>query len=192
MAMSSNTAARQRERLLIGSRQRIEHLSAHLRHQCHLSSSSHLLHLSTRSGAEGIRASKPPKRSLRYLRATDRLDLKGTSLSRLACCHASGAREAPQRSKQIPAISQTSWTSVGVVAGVGMVAWTGWQLLDPIVAGSSRPTHVGHRNGHGRQSQSLPGFRCQGDHPARHRRAEVRRRSSEKNSPVELEILWVV
>jgi len=39
--------------------------------------------------------------------------------------------------------------------------------------------------------------RCQdldakGDHPARHRRAEVRRRSSEKNSPVELEILWVV
>ena len=26
------------------------------------------------------------------------------------------------------------WTSVGVVAGVGMVAWTGWQRLDPIVA----------------------------------------------------------
>ena len=26
------------------------------------------------------------------------------------------------------------WTSVGVVAGVGMVAWTGWERLDPIVA----------------------------------------------------------
>jgi divalent metal cation (Fe/Co/Zn/Cd) transporter len=26
------------------------------------------------------------------------------------------------------------WTSVGVVAGVGMVAWTGWQRLDPILA----------------------------------------------------------
>ena len=26
------------------------------------------------------------------------------------------------------------WTSVGVVAGVGMVALTGWQRLDPIVA----------------------------------------------------------
>ena len=26
------------------------------------------------------------------------------------------------------------WTSVAVVAGVGMVAWTGWQRLDPIVA----------------------------------------------------------
>lgn len=26
------------------------------------------------------------------------------------------------------------WTSVGVVAGVGMVAWTGWERLDPILA----------------------------------------------------------
>jgi cation diffusion facilitator family transporter len=26
------------------------------------------------------------------------------------------------------------WTSAGVIAGVGVVAWTGWQPLDPIVA----------------------------------------------------------
>jgi cation diffusion facilitator family transporter len=26
------------------------------------------------------------------------------------------------------------WTSVGVVVGVGLVAWTGWLILDPLIA----------------------------------------------------------
>jgi cation diffusion facilitator family transporter len=34
------------------------------------------------------------------------------------------------------------WTSVGVLAGVGMVAWTGWQRLDPILALGSCQHHL--------------------------------------------------